>query len=1600
MLVSRNKKSRLPERVRGIGGSRLSAARFLFSIFSSFSSGSAVPVLFAAVAVLVCVSPSRAATFQVVVEGGAMARVGETATMSIMITPGEDEQLVGGQCTVTVDPAIVELPGDRSRYAADPVFALVEAFAAKPEQGMIMFRAKAQAPLAAKGVFLRVPFKFKQAGATFVSFTSTAIYADDTRAASNPGYFRLVGYEGEVDPVLYSAVVGENVLLTTESIGDRYVIVKGQPGTGAAMQADLGFSALEKTDDAAKADVVVGFSKSFERIGLRQWVRLDLVIEKFPESEIMTGIEVKIKYDPKYMELTDRKGQAADVVEVQERLDRLSEAQLREKFKQMGLSVPDKATNEEMTALLQSALKWDYQSAFTDAFVNTVDKAAGEIHLVLLVDIRSEASELKAPMTVVTLYFKGMKEGGKIPVSMEDVLVPVLEGSQYVRNAEITIDPDQKACDETLPAALCSGSFKITGNVSFTIDRTRKPRIAQIRMGKDDPLRQEHAFVEKLKLSQSWNVFLNGSFRNGMSVDGTVSESPGQPEQHLDIELTSSKGSVRFGDFNTNFESGTMISLNNKKINGVQFDYKFGALEFASIFAESKSSTKSTTLAGNNTKGPYRLSSALVIPGTIHISDENGNEIPASEYTVDYGKLEVLFDGAVPSGKNYTVTYEEATFVFSTGNLSAFRVGYARKSKDNTKDRIKIGASYLMAAAPKSATFVVLDEIEPVTVTSDPNPPNCPHKKNAYCQEIVLKNPYIIPGSLVVIQQQKEYYPETENSAQFTSPVFVDHRGWFLGRIYVERPAIYGDITVKYSHYSADLVSDTGFVVYKIPVGGSINDTNLIPYKPPWPTNLFPGSEITLLSNEETNQLLNTSDTMLCHKRIFNEGAPSEIEIQDSSDFCPGEFQEDINRITYQLIDLGSDTYLDFDGTVSYSDKYQYLKIRYSVIPANVSTGSEFTKTALGVTGKFEIGNGLSIEGEYAVTNSDLASSFSSGEDVVTVDAFTGWPSDLADQNDIDANLTCKYYGELNQPGFETEKALVCKLRHGNITGDVTIALQHCGRQDGISQNDCEGVTLNNDNTYNFDNVNYLTTIYDVNQYVRVDRAAGEIIFIRRRNQYFQDMGYTQSGNYFPNRGDKITVKYIFDKALGQIVEGGSYNVSARYTGKNISANISQRATDPFFDKSMGGAGQAARTNDNQITGNLSVKLGDWSLAYSTNKSDSELLDSKTLKTTTITNSVSNSYTATFTGKPPLTSIGISHGVTSRFSLTGVGVSGGTPADTEDTKTSVDFSSSFKRNKFTLGGKYSVSGKDDAYHKSQNTDSTGRNLSFKYVPRGNLDVTVGYADLKTSPGNNAGRNNDYQIHYVPFNLIDTTVSVRKAVSSGAGRVGSLTETTEYRFTLKKSLYKFSNINMSFNRTSSPQSGAASRSDARTFTFTTELPFGLSWKPSFSRNVSSQPNSWSLTNTRRWDLSYSRGNKKLRSAQWSRTVSSAKSALGVKTNTGSDNFNFNVVPSQQTQLTLTYGRNPSISSHNYTARYTYKYTKEMNFNLNATYDRKGGVILTKSRRYTFNTQYQLNPTTNLTLDYTRSRTKTDTRTTAPGTSTTDTTFRATLNARFQ
>lgn len=1611
---------------------------------------------------------SPAAQFTISSEGGASAPVGETSWFKIRIIPEKGEKITGGQCTLTVDPKYVELFEDRAYYASDPVFELVERFSVNKQEGIITFKAFAGRPILDEKTFVRIPFRMKKADSTYVSFTSFARYENGSTAPSNPGYFKVAGYDGlEMDPLLMAATAGENTLLTTGSLENKYRIQKArkqEPGAEpTSISMSMGYSALEKVEKEEEADVIVGFSKRQDTIGLNQWVRLDLVVYKFPPTETLDGMELVIDYDPSVLVYTDRLGQPADKVEVIKSVYDMSLSELKKEAEEYDIKVRENelsGEDKEKEELLEeyrravltirgsqvSSVLYDTEELGLGEGSNVVDRRKGRINLSLMNfsmnqnETARDLSDLDYPLTIVPLFFKGIKKSQNVRVSLKEVYLPVSDSAkQLLQDAYVTIDPGHSGCDKSLPPQLCAGDFEMTGRIAFNVIRKRELRKSYL----SSLNKAADVSIAKYELTQNWNVFLDGSFKNGIRVDGTLMKRPGMP-QDLDIELLGSDGGVHFGNFTSDFNGTSQITF-NKEISGLDLNYDFGNFTFKALMAESRSQTSESTIEGNGTNSGYN-GKPNMMPGSVQIYDpRTGEIIPADSYIVQYETGEITFKEPIRKGRVLNYRYEESTFSLSTGNWNAFGLSYASGRTDSGKDMFKVDTAYLISKAPSSSAKTIfvnsgvgynLNGHEDVRTADCPGDDTDPNDENDdRCVQVNLGNLYIVEGSINVTKGGATYTPESNPDV-----VILGHRSLFSGRIYIRyddgsenSEGLNGQVTIGYSYYNPNIIIEDVVQVLNFD-SDDTTESNL-------PTNILPGSELIYLAETEDDTNLEEA-TIVCFE--------GKTGIRDDPDLCPGIHSYNMEDtgwdITYHIDDTGDRDYIEFSDDVR-GNKYNlqkanYVIMSYYVTPPELNTGSKFTKTALGVDAKINVTDNLSFDVNYARTNSDLSSEYSSAEETILVDTKT------TDRDDPTSGEACEYIAD-----EAAGRKLVCGLKNDNISGQgkVLVTMQFCQRgkyiceiedsNGNISEGVCENDKIDeairvelldynsvSDTFYNFGCVKDLTTgkyiykeiTHNINtrthpEFVSVDRDQGNLIIHRETTGGISgglDMFVVEFKEAFPTTGDKITVSYIYDEVLGEIVEGDTLVLKNQYRYKGFSMNLTKSITDPYYDSSM--SGKAGNKGTNEFVGDFSLAfLDNWKLKYFTKNTQKESFSSG--KLSSFAETFQKNYLLEYSSNKPVLgfkSITLKHDEIGNTGLNGINTSKTSAVDTEKIDKDYNFAMAFPKLSLGLTGGYGVT------DESQNDTSTvEKKLSFNYNPssKRNFSLSSDFTFTDISPSGSKTRHNVYKLNYKPIRYLTLNLNFDKTTSRDNYLADYEDDETNTYTADFADVWNLTGIKYKFTRNTNINKATPTRTDTSTFNFNWNIATGLKWTPSFTRQVK-DGSSWNLQKSRSWKLSYIPPRTKMQwNMSWDRTYKEEasrnltiddsqvnnttpqdsntftvefKPAAKLRTTTSLMDQNGGTAPYRQYSINYTYTAtvntifNGSYSIKNFAdypikdfdLRYSYNY--KPGFRIKANYNTKenGSTAGNDTLNYGLGFTYSVSQRTNFQLDFNRLITK--------------------------
>lgn len=1451
---------------------------------------------------LLSAAPCRAAKFRLVVPQPA-APMGQESEAFVVLVPENGEKVMGAWLTLTVNKDYLLLLGDRSQYASDPVFSKVEKFSADPLTGALTYRVQTAKPVTQPKVLLRVPLKFVQVGVSSITYTASYYDADVKRQPANSGYQRVAGYKDAPDPMLLSSLFGENNTLDGLSVTQNLTIMKTEEQSMGALEMDLGVTALEEVQSDEQADVVIEFSKRAKTIGRGQWVRLDVMVTKFPEYETLGGVQFKVKYDPNYFTYTDEKGQEAAAVAVND--------------------------------------------VFNFGFVNKVDRVKGEISLSLGVGLLlNDQTLLKPPVSTVSLYFKCMREGTST-VTLEDVKVPVSrQGSKLSRHdAIINISSSEKGCDGDLPATLCSGSFKTFGDVRFSLNNQNETLRTAVRTLDDrgDTVENPNVRIRRFYLEQTWNLNMNGSFKNGVRMQGHMLKSPHQ-EQNLSISLIGADTTAMFGDFNISMADSNLVSLTSSEATGLLIEHKIKGFTVKGLSAELNSSNGEASITGQGHRGPYVIPTPTgpIIPPSLGVY-KNGVRLEQNEYTMDFGRNQISFTEPLLSNESVALKYQISSLLFSTGNIQAVRMNYANKP-----GTFSIGSTYFITESPKSNTFAKLSasdivrdsdavrhDIEGGAATSTFV---CGFFGNNKCMELQLEHPYIVPGSMIIKNNN------VSGSAQYyeSSPyVYIDHRGYLEGQIYVDLEKFGAvNLTVSYSYYNPSVITQQSFNIYEIQGRDSTsNDLGR------WRTDMFPGSEVLYLSDDTNYDVTEGQDLIVCYQK-----ASGDID-RDETLFCPGTYSYNSN-LTYYLQGTDSNQYVQISGLVS---NKKYLKVKYTPVPPDVAGGSAFQKVAWGLDSEFKLGKKTTIKAEYAQANSDLSSSFNTTKEEIYQNSITTNKDEISG----DPEFTKCWHVPRGTGGTGiSDDYVACKLNRANLFGSVNIKIQKCNRTDG-SLTTCE--------EYSPTENDVIIPMSDVNL------KEGRVFFWRSRWP-------SASPVAFPSYGDKFYVTYTYDQSLDQVVTGEAMLLDLAYDSRLLKVNLKKRSRDPLFDKAV------SKLNDNitdQLTGDFTLALGHrWSFNYNFKTAQEETVDKSGI--------LSSFYERPSTGFTLKFNPGVLSSIqynrtenkTSGYTLGTLGQR--TDTETYTAKDAVSASFATKNNRYSITSNISKDKNEFRSGTQQNTDSTSQIYNITYNPSRKFSLAHNISIINTDPTGLKAVSRGYTFTVKTFPIVDITLGYTQNRNRNQfNEPDQFTEDKRYTMSFKPFM-GIENMTLNFTRNDKPggttQQPYRQRNDDQSLSFRTKLKKTVTFSPTFSRHSTGmETQSWSLTHAMNWNLQYeppSRFNPKV-------TLTQSRSSGVQDTLAGANRtrtFSFSLTraltldfnPTKKSKSTLTMNRSSGYSaarSINLMLRFDLKANLTMTTSMSTS--RSFGASPSKSITQDLGLAWKLSTDTDVNIKYSKS-----------------------------
>jgi hypothetical protein len=176
------------------------------------------------------------------------------------------------------------------------------------------------------------------------------------------------------------------------------------------------------------------------------------------------------------------------------------------------------------------------------------------------------------------------------------------------------------------------------------------------------------------------NLTIVGNIFPGLSLTSTLSNNRWNPnERTFTLNYDKQDTKAAFGDISASLTGNELVSF-AKQLKGVTITQNLGFCRVTAIASKTKASTKTVTLTGNNTPGPYYLGVSQIVDGSerVMIDDQeitrsDGTGLP--NYTLDaYSGILTFRDGLIVSSTSrISVSFELQSINSTAGSIYGFR---------------------------------------------------------------------------------------------------------------------------------------------------------------------------------------------------------------------------------------------------------------------------------------------------------------------------------------------------------------------------------------------------------------------------------------------------------------------------------------------------------------------------------------------------------------------------------------------------------------------------------------------------------------------------------------------------------------------------------------------------------------------------------------------------------------------------------------------------------------------------------------------------------------------------------------------------------------
>jgi hypothetical protein len=149
-----------------------------------------------------------------------------------------------------------------------------------------------------------------------------------------------------------------------------------------------------------------------------------------------------------------------------------------------------------------------------------------------------------------------------------------------------------------------------------------------------------------------------------------------EQQQYL-LNYTNSMWDLSYGTVQASLRSNNQFINFSRSLEGSSVGYQSGGFSARYLRSEARGQARTITLEGNNTVGPYYLSSGRIIPGTMVIRVDGKDQRLGVDYVLDSQIGSITFNTEViPPTSSILASFESYDFAAQRGSIEGQAIGY------------------------------------------------------------------------------------------------------------------------------------------------------------------------------------------------------------------------------------------------------------------------------------------------------------------------------------------------------------------------------------------------------------------------------------------------------------------------------------------------------------------------------------------------------------------------------------------------------------------------------------------------------------------------------------------------------------------------------------------------------------------------------------------------------------------------------------------------------------------------------------------------------------------------------------------------------------